>query len=64
MWIQMLISCCMLISHLCVNLFQGCFLFAKESYAAYTAADKNVQFHLQANKVFKASVKQMPTLTV
>lgn len=40
--------------------FQGYFLFAKESYVAYTAADENGH----VNKVFNTSVKQMPTLTV
>lgn len=65
MWIQILISYWVLNSNVCVDISQGCFLFAKESYAAYPAADKNDQFHLHANKeVFKASVKQMPFLTV
>lgn len=41
--------------------FQGYFLFAKESYVAYTAADENGHVN---KEVFKTSVKQMPTLTV
>lgn len=41
--------------------FQGYFLFAKESYIAYTAANQNGHVN---KEVFKTSIKQVPTLTV